>query len=163
MDDEPQVSIEDIRDCVLSAAFWAGELPGYSRKIRTLSDGFAIAAAIISTLTGLTAWSQLSASSEVWVQGIVVVASLLAAATAITPKIRDYAACAVAAASLATRYGESLGDLRDALAMLENGNPGANEFAYRVRKDFQRVRQEKALLSPFPKTLQDKRNAQRDA
>ena len=155
------ISESRVRECEVSARFWATEIGLYAERMRKRADRYAIISALLSTLTGLGVWSTLAASTQ-WPAVLVVsLVALAAAAVAVIPQVRGYGECAEAAASLGPRYGHVLGELRDALDMLHGGHPDGPSLARQAVKEFEEVKAAKDALRPYPADLQEKINAMR--
>jgi hypothetical protein len=122
--------------------------------MQRLADGYAIAAAVISTVTGLAAWGALAALSAWWAQVAVAVMATATAVVNVIPKVRGYADCAAKAAPLATEYGRSLGELQNAIEALKGHAPGAKVQALKALDRFQVVKEKKDGLRPLPAELE---------
>jgi len=153
------VSESRVRECEVSARFWAAEIGLYAQDMRKLADRYAIISALLSALTGLGVWSTLAASTQ-WPAVLVVsLVALAAAAVAVIPQVKGYGACAEAAASLGPRYGHVLGELNDALDRLHGGHSDGPSLALQAVKEFEEVKAAKDTLRPYPVKLQEKINA----
>ena len=157
----PGVTIDDVRNAVTSAQFWAEHINLYSNEMQTLADKYAIAASLLSTITGLAAWGTIAASTKWWGQVLVGLMAFAAAAVAIIPKFRHYNECAVSSEPLAGEYAECLGPLRDAEVKFPWSAPSAKEQASEALLRFQAVKQKKDRLRPFPVELQRQINSMR--
>jgi hypothetical protein len=154
----PIVSETRVKECEVSARFWASEIGSYAQHMRELADRYAIVSALLSTLTGLGVWSILAASNR-WPAVLAVsLVALAAAAVALIPKNKGFGACAEAAASLEPRYGHILGDLKDALELLKRDPAAGQALALQAVTDFEQVKAAKATLKPYPTALQEKIN-----
>jgi len=157
------ISEQRVKDCEFSARFWSTRIALYAERMRKRADLYAIIAALLSTLTGLGAWSILAASTQ-WPAVLAVsLVALVAAAVAVIPQIKGYGACAEAAASLGPRYGHVLGELKDALEMLRAGHPDGPSRAQAAVEEFEDVRTAKEALRPYPTALMEEINAIRAA
>lgn len=138
----------------VSAVFWSEHLGAYGRKMRTRSDNFAIAAAVISTITGAAIWTTVSDSTEVWAQAIVTGMAVAAAVVALVPKLKGYSDCATNIPTVSAKYGRALLKLRLAHDKLSAGEPGARDEAIKAIQEFYDVRDEKEKLTPYPADLE---------
>lgn len=155
------VSKSRLDDCIQSADFWAAHIGLYSDWMQTLSDRYAIGAALLSTVTGLTIWGSVSGSGALWAQAAAGVMAFLAAAAAIVPKVRGYGDCARQAAPLSAEYGHSLGELQDALDAVSAGRAKAQAAARKAVENFEAIKVKKDALRPYPRKLQAVVDAQR--
>jgi hypothetical protein len=157
------VSESRARECEESARFWTTAIGPYAHRMRKRADNYAITAALLSTLTGLGVWSTLAASTR-WPAVLAVsIVALIAAAVTVIPQIKGYAACAEAAAALGPRYGHVLGELIDALEMLDRGHPDGPYCVRQAVKEFEEVRTDKQALKPYPADLQKEIDERRAA
>lgn len=156
------VSEDHIVACIVSAEFWATHINVYGDRMQDLADRYAISASLISTLTGLSVWGTIAASTEWWGQAAVSLMAFFAAAAAIVPKIRGYAECAFRAVPLAAEYGRVLGELRDALGELKAGNHCAQAHAQSAITAFENIKARKDALKPFPAHLEEEINRLRE-
>jgi hypothetical protein len=155
----PQPAIESVSEkriveCEESARFWATNLGIYAQQMRRKAEGYAIATGVLGAVTGLGVWSTLAASTA-WpavltVSAIGLVSMILSAVTG----TKRYGECAGAAATLAGRYGEVLGDLVDARETIRKADPGGASRAQRAVRDFEKAKKQKDELAPFPVALQ---------
>jgi hypothetical protein len=148
------VSEQRVAECIPSARFWANHLNSYSEQMQSRADIYAIIASLISTITGLTAWQMIATSPKLWAQVLVAVMAFAAAVVAFIPKVKGYNDCAVKSAPLSTEYGKVYGDLLDALSELQSGNPNAQFHAQAAVDAFQRAKEKKDALRPFPRKLE---------
>jgi hypothetical protein len=152
------ISESRLMECEISARFWAAEIGKYAQRMRKRADSFALLSALLSTLTGLGVWTTLASSTH-WLAVLAVsVVALAAATSSLIPQIYGYGKCADAASALGPRYGNVLGDLMDALAMLKKDDPNAQSFAIQTVKEFEDIKAEKDALKPFPLDLQVKKD-----
>lgn len=149
------VSIPTLEGCRLSAEFWAGHIGSFADKMQSRADQFAIAAALLSTITGLSAWGSIAASAALWAQLVVGFMAIAAAVASIVPKVRKYAECAFKAAPLASEYGRSLGELQDAIEAIKSQAPNAQAQAAQALKAFYDTKKKKDTLVPFPRELEE--------
>ena len=154
MSNGADISQPRLTECIESARFWANNLNSYSDKMQSLADRYAITASLISTVTGLAAWGMIAASPKMWAQVLLGVLAFAAAAVALIPKVRGYGECAVKAAPLSTEYGKVLGDLQDALSELQSGSPKAQTDSRAAVDAFQKTKEKKDALKPFPRKLE---------
>lgn len=138
----------------MSCVYWSEHLSSYGAKMRSRSDNFAIAAAIISTITGAAIWATVSQSAEIWAQAIVTAMAVAAAVTALVPKLKGYSDCATNAPAIASKYGRYLAKLRRAHDDLNAGIDGAAERAWAAVDVFYDIREEKEKLTPYPAQLE---------
>jgi hypothetical protein len=147
------VSEERVLECKASARFWATHLGPYADEMDRRGDAYAIAASVLSAITGLAVWTTLSKSTEM---AAVVVVSLVAFSSAVVgqiPKIKGYSECAKTSRELSSAYGDAYGDLCDAAARLKQGDPNAATEAGKMVEEFQAVRDKKEALKPYPAKL----------
>ena len=147
------ISEARLNGCIVSANFWAPKLNVYSADMQDLADRYAIIASLISAVTGLAAWGTIAASTKWWGQVLVGVMAFAAAVVAVIPKVRGYSDCALKAASLATEYGQVLGDLEDSLNELQSHDQNAQSHSQAAVGEFEKIREKKNNLRPFPKKL----------
>ncbi|MGA3058452.1 MAG: hypothetical protein ABSE70_10540 [Candidatus Limnocylindrales bacterium] len=153
-------SQDGLNESIESARFWADHMQLYSDWMQTVNDRYAIAAALISAVTGLAIWGTIS-HYDPWAQLATSAMAFAAAAAAIIPKIRGYGDCALKAAPLSAEYGHSLGELENALEAVKSNLPRARATARQAVKDFEAVKAKKDALRPYPRKLQDHMDAQR--
>jgi len=151
-------SEESLTQCIKSAIFWADKLPLYSAKMQGLDDRYAIITSLISVVTGLGAWGTIAASTKWWGQAVVGVMAFAAAVVGVIPKQKHYGECALKAAALSTDYGNVLFPLQNALAELKSVNPNAQAHSQEAVAAFNKVREAKNLLRPFPEELEKERH-----
>jgi hypothetical protein len=161
MSPDPPVSEQRLAECVQSARFWTSNLARYADRMQTLADRYAIAAAAISTVTGLAVWGTISSSVGLWGQVAVSLMAFAAAAAAFIPKTKGYGECAVKASSLSSDYGHVYGTLLDASKELQSGDSEAQTHARRAVDAFEAVRAEKQRLRPYPSRLQQQIDSER--
>lgn len=137
-----------------SCVYWSEHLSSYGAKMRSRSDSYAVAAAVISAITGAAIWTTVSHSTEIWAQLIVTAMAVAAAIAALMPKLKGYSDCATNAPSLASKYGRHLTKLRRAHDDLNAGIPGAAERAWSAVNEFYDIRDEKEKLTPYPAQLE---------
>ena len=90
-------------------------------------------------------------ASTLW--PVVVLVSAVAVASAVVamvPSVKGYGDRAKAAASLAPRYGNVLGELIDVRQMFEKNNPNAAEVAKLVVERFESLKREKDTVKGVP-------------
>jgi hypothetical protein len=142
------VSIERVRDCLKSARFWVWELPRYADRQQRLADGWAIAAGVLASATGLSIFPVVTADST-WEQKILVsVAGLAAAICALIPRVTNYSELAGQARELTSRYGGIVGDLLD----LSKAEPFTSvvDAALPVVTEFEAIKAKKDNLRGLP-------------
>ena len=153
------ISESRVRECEVSARFWATEIGPYAERMRKRADHYAIISALLSALTGLGVWSTLVTSTQ-WLAVLAVsLVALFAAAVSVIPQIKRYGQCAGAATSLGPRYGHALGELMDALEMLRTGHSDGSSRARQAVELFEKVKAAKDSLRPYPAELHEKINA----
>lgn len=156
------VSEDHLVACIVSAEFWTTHINVYADRMQNLADRYAISASLISTLTGLSVWGTVTSATEWWGQAAVSLMAFLAAAAAVVPKIRGYGECAFKAMPLAAEYGRALGELRDALGELKTGNHCAQAHAQAAISAFEKIKERKDALKPFPAQLEEEINRLRE-
>jgi hypothetical protein len=154
-------SPDGLNEYIDSARFWGDHIQLYSDWMQTLSDRYAIGAALISAFTGLAIWGTISSSAQVWAQAAASTMAFCAAAAAIIPKIKGYGNCALSAAPLSTDYGHALDELLTALEGVKSARPKAQVGARKAVADFEAVKAKKDALRPYPRRLQEQWDAQR--
>lgn len=156
-------TIKDLDECIESTEFWTKHINEHAIHMQNVSDGYAIASSIVSSITGLGVWAIITQSTTLWARIVVGIISLAAAYVAIVQKVRGYSECAIKASPLSARYGKVLSQLREARAKLNN-NPNdsiAQAEANKAQDEFDALRQIKQSLKPFPKELQRERDSQK--
>jgi hypothetical protein len=154
-------SQDGLNEYIESARFWADHIQLYSDGMQTLSDRYAIGAALISAFTGLAIWGTISSSPLFLAQAAPSTMAFCAAAAAIIPKIKGYGNCALNAAPLSTDYTHSLAELLNAQEAVKSGRPKAQLSARKAVAGFEAVKAKKDALRPYPRRLQDQWDAQR--
>lgn len=123
------------------------------------ADNYAITAALLSALTGLSVWATLSSATEWWAQAAVAVVAFAAAAVGIIPRIKNYGEAAGKARELSTAYGKILGELTDVVPWT---GPAAHDPTIRhVIDAFEDLKGRKDALGPRIRKLQDERDNQK--
>ena len=150
MPDAANISEQNIIECIASARLWTIHISPYSAKMQTIADRYAIAASLLSTITGLAAWGTIAASPRLWAQVLVGLMAFAAAAVAVIPKVIGYSDCAVKAAPLSAEYGKVLGKLLNAQDELLSGNSNAQADSKEAIEEFDQIRARKQALKPFP-------------
>ena len=148
------VSEARVVECEQSARFWSTHLNIYAETMRKKASFFTIASGMLGALTGLGVWATLEASTAMAAVIVVSAAGVATAALNIVPKTNRYGECAGAAATLAARYGEVLGELVDSLEMIRTSDAAAAARAQRAIQEFERAKRQKDSLQPFPDELQ---------
>lgn len=146
----PPVSLDRVRECEESARFWAVELGPFANRMNDLADRYALWSAGLSALTGLGVWSTLVASTLWPVVVLVSAVAVASAVVAMVPRVKGYGDRAKAAASLAPRYGNVLGELIDVRQMFEKNNPDAPAVAKLVVERFESLKREKDTVKGVP-------------
>lgn len=159
---QPHISEASLQECERSATFWAEHIGHYASDLQQRADNYAIAAAILSTVTGLAVWPLITSSTDWWGQLIVSAMALAAAIVATVPKTRNYADGARTATTLAVEYAHHVGALRDALDSLKHDNRPDDAALEKIRGAFEATRAQKEALRPFPDKLQEQRNAEKE-
>ncbi|WP_412737318.1 hypothetical protein [Krasilnikovia sp. MM14-A1259] len=121
------------------------------------ADGYAIAAAFLSTVTSLTFWGFLNVANSWWAQTIASAAAFAAAAAAIIPRVKNYSEAAGKARQLATQYGTIKGRLTDA-QVWSAANVADDTALRQVVEDFEAIKSSKDALVPYPKRYIDERH-----
>jgi hypothetical protein len=152
------VSETELKADTVSAEFWTTHINLYSEKMQRLADRYAIAASLISTITGLAVWGTIASSTKWWGQALVCVMAFAAAAVALIPKIRRYNECAVNSLPLSSEYADSLGALHTALEEIHNGSPDAQKDSREAVDKFKDTKKKKDALRPFPWKLEEEIN-----
>jgi len=154
---------KDLDECIESAEFWTKHINEHAIHMQSVSDGYAIASSIVSSVTGLGVWAIITQSTDLWARIVVGTISLAAAYVAIVQKVRGYSECAIKASPLSGRYAKVLSPLRGARAKL-NSNPNdsiTQAEANKARDEFDAIREIKQSLNPFPKKLQRERDEEK--
>lgn len=138
----------------MSSLFWSEHLARYGARMRKRSNIYAVAAAVVSTITGATIWTTFSKSPETWAQILVGAIAVLAAVLALIPKLWGYSDCAINAPAIGSKYGKQLEKLRKAHDDLDAGVEGASDKAWAAIIEFYDIREEKEKLTPYPSKLQ---------
>lgn len=138
-----------------SALFWSQHLGRYSGTMRGRVDGFALAAAVVSAVTGAAVWTTVSSLSGVWPQVLVTAVAVTSTIFALVPKQLNYGDAADRASGLSVRYLHVLHRLRAARLALSADRPGAGELVAAAIAEFEVVRADKEHLRPYPKKLRD--------
>jgi hypothetical protein len=134
----------------------------YASDLQQKADIYAIAAALLSAITGLAVWPLIASSTSLWAKLIVSVMALTSTVVAIVPKTFNYADGSRTATKLAVEYGHHIGTLNDALYSLKKGIYVDEAALNRIRDAFEVTRAEKEALRPFPEKLQEKHNAEEE-
>ena len=137
-----------------SALFWTQHLGRYSGRMRGRVDGYALAAAVISAVTGAAVWATVSSLTGVWPQLLVTAVAVTSTIVALVPKQLNYGDAADKASGLSARYLHVLHRLRSARLAVSAGRPEAAELAAAAIAEFEAVRADKEHLRPYPKKLQ---------
>ncbi len=154
------ISEQRIIECIASARLWSIHIKETVDKMHAIADRYTISAALISAITGLAAWGQVTASTRVWAQILVGVMAIAAAVVAVIPRVKGYSESASKLAPLATKYGAVLGGLLDALSEIQMSNPNAQIHAQIAIREFEKVKAEKDLCT-LPSGLQTLINQER--
>jgi hypothetical protein len=163
MPESEKISEQNLIECIVSARLWTTRLGPYSAKMQAMADRYAIVAALISVITGLTAWGSIAGSPKLWAQVLVGLMAFAAAAAAVIPRITGYSDCAVKAAPLSTEYGKVLGKLLNALDEMLSDSPDAQVHSRAFIDDFDETRARKQALKPFPTKVQAQVDLERPA
>lgn len=143
-----------------SALFWSERLGGYGSEMARRANRFALAAALLSALTGAAVWTTLSESQGVVAQLVVTAMAVASAGLAMWPSAAGYAECSKQSAALASDYGQVLVRLRRAMDHMHAShrtNVLPKELAAEVDgaiEEFQKVRARKEALRPYPRSLE---------
>jgi hypothetical protein len=140
------VSVQRVEDCHESARFWVRELPLYADRNQRLADGWALAAGVLSAVTGLAIFPVLTDTSTDLQKALVAAGALLASVFALVPRIMNYGELAGAARELTSRYGSVLGDLLD----LTLAEPFPAEAALVTVTEFEETKAKKDGLRGLP-------------
>jgi septal ring factor EnvC (AmiA/AmiB activator) len=147
-----------------SAEFWSTHLGRYGGEMSAKANGFALAAAAVSALTGAAAWTTVADSKAPWAQILVTVMAVVAAVLAMWPSQAGYSDCAGQAATLSDEYAKALNLLRQAEDHRHTPGKHAGDVDKEVaqaEKAFLEARAGKDKLRPFPTKLQDELEALR--
>ncbi|MEV6600163.1 hypothetical protein AB0M36_25445 [Actinoplanes sp. NPDC051346] len=156
------ISRNRIDECLDSAKYWAIRLPRYANEMQSRADGYAIAAAILSTITSLAIWGILTESSSWWTKALASAAALAAAAAAILPRVKNYPEAAGKARQLATQYGTIKGRLVDA-QVWSSANIAEDTALRQVVEEFEAIKSGKDSLVPYPKRYINERHPEAKA
>ena len=140
------VSAERVKGCYDSARFWVRELPVYADRQQRLADGWALAAGVLSAVTGLAIFPILTDAATDLDKLVVAAGALLASVFALVPRVMNYAENAGAARELASRYGSVLGNLLD----LTEAKPFPAEAARPTVTEFEETKGKKDNLRGLP-------------
>lgn len=153
------ISKNRIEGCIVSADFWASNLPRYAGSIQKRANNFTIAASILSTITALGIWGNFAASTSWHAVLVVSLVAIISSYVAQVPIIMGYAKCAENSAKLGSQYGNVLGALIDSVESMKMNQNGAHDKARISLNKFEDVRREKNALQPYPLELQDEINS----
>jgi hypothetical protein len=136
-----------------SALFWSQRIGRYVARMRAHVDAYAIAAAVVSGITGAAVWTTVSSWTGIWPQLLVTAIAVGASILALVPKQLNYGDAADKAAGLSEKYLHVLHQLRSArLALAASEKCGPQMAADAIAK-FE-VRAAKESLRPYPQKLQ---------
>ncbi|GAB1694271.1 hypothetical protein KRM28CT15_60740 [Krasilnikovia sp. M28-CT-15] len=151
------ISRDRIDECLDSSKYWAIRLPRYANEMQRKSDTYALAAAFLSMVTGLTIWGFLAETNSWWAQTTASGAAFAAAACAIIPRVKNYSEAAGKARQLATQYGTIKGRLTDA-QVWSSSNIAEDTALRQVVEDFEAIKSGKDSLVPYPKRYIEERH-----
>lgn len=150
----PEISTPRLEECLESAAFWTERLPRYASTQQTKADCWAIAAGVLSAITGLAVWPTFDADSDTAVQLVVSAGAFLTALCVLVPRVKNYAEHAGDARQLTTQYAEVKGQLLDILSLHREGKDVNQETQRSVVATFKVIKSKKDLLRYLPERHQ---------